>query len=109
MQTINVGTNPVVLLNPNPKRVRWTIQFTPSSIAAGNTGHLFIGRGFIPNAVVGDSNQGDVLNAGSGIKEESKYPNDPAVWLGIIWIVADAGGQQVTVDEQLSAVDIIQG
>lgn len=103
MQTLAIGTTPVVLLNPNTKRVRWFIQFIPSSIVAGNTGHLFIGRGFIPNATISDPNQGEVLNAGSAIEEKAQYVNDPSVWLGIIWIVADAPGQQIIVDEQSTA------
>ncbi len=70
MRTITVGTNPIQLLHPNANRLRWTITYTPSSIAAGNTGKLFVGRGFIPNASVGDANQGDVLNAGSSIEEK---------------------------------------
>lgn len=100
MLTKTIGTNPIQLLPPNANRARWTLEFTPSSIASGNTGHVFVGRGFIPNAVVGDPNQGDVLNAGSSIEEKLQYPNDPALWKGSVWIVADAASQQITYDEQ---------
>lgn len=100
MQTIVVGTAPIQLLHPNINRIRWTVQYTPSSIASGNTGRIFIGRGFIPNATVGDSNQGDVLNAGAGIEEKKAYQTDTLPWKGNIWIVSDTASQQVTFDEQ---------
>ncbi|MBU6430903.1 MAG: hypothetical protein KGJ58_01675 [Patescibacteria group bacterium] len=101
MRTIFINTTPQILSNTTPKRVRWTAEFTPTSIVAGNTGHIFIGRGFIPNAVVGDPNQGDVLNAGSSIEEKKNYKEDSLPYKGVIWVVADAANQQITFDEQL--------
>lgn len=100
MVTLTVNKNTLTRLDPNPKRARWTITFTPSSIAAGNTGKIFVGRGFTPNPTVGDPNQGDVLNAGSQIEEKASFPNDPSVFLGPIVFVSDTDGQQITLDEQ---------
>lgn len=100
MRTITVGTSPIQLLHPNADRVRWTITYTPSSIANDNTGLIFIGRGFIPNATVGDPNQGDVLNSGSSIEEKKQFAEDSLPYKGAIWIVSNSASQQVTVDEQ---------
>lgn len=59
-----------------------------------------MGRGFIPNATVGDPNQGDVLNSGSSIEEKKQYAEDSLPFKGAIWIVSDTASQQITVDEQ---------
>lgn len=100
MRTIIIGTSAIQLLHPNVNRVRWTLSFTPSSIASGNTGKIFVGRGFIPIATVGDANQGDVLNAGASIEEKKVYAEDSQPYKGPIWIISDTASQQVTVDEQ---------
>ncbi|MGH7174805.1 MAG: hypothetical protein ACREGR_00400, partial [Minisyncoccia bacterium] len=100
MRTVFIGTNPVLLSSPNARRRYWTLEFTPSSIVAGNTGHVFVGRGFVPTATIGDPNQGDVLNPGAAIDETPTYAGDPSVYKGEIWAVADAANQQCTYDEQ---------
>ncbi len=102
MRTITVGTSAIQLLHPNANRTRWTLTFTPSSIAAGNTGKIFVGRGFVPIATVGDANQGDVLNAGSSIEEKKSYKEDDQPYKGAVWIISDTASQQITVDEQQS-------
>lgn len=100
MVTITINKNTLVRIDPNAKRARWTVTFTPSSIAAGNTGKIFVGRGFTPNPTVGDPNQGDVLNSGSSIEEKAGYPGDPSVYTGTVTFVSDTDGQQITLDEQ---------
>ncbi len=100
MRTIIVGTTPQLLLAGNAQRARWTIQYTPSSIAAGNNAIVFVGRGFTPVATVGDANQGDVLNPGAAIEEKKQYDGDTLPYKGPIYIVASGAGQQITVDEQ---------
>ncbi|MDE1925360.1 MAG: hypothetical protein KGH79_04260 [Patescibacteria group bacterium] len=100
MRTLFIGTTPVLVSSPNPNRQYWRLEFTPSSVVAGNTGHVFVGRGFVPNGVVGDPNQGDVLNPGAFIDEETNYPGDTSVFKGAIWAVADAASQQTTYDEK---------
>ena len=92
-----------MILPAQKDRVRWTIEFTPSSIVAGNTGHVFVGRGFVPNAVIGDPNQGDVLNPGAAIEEKKQYDGDSLPYKGQIWVVADAADQQCSVEETLAS------
>lgn len=72
----------------------------PTGVAAGNTGKVFIGRGFIPNAVVGDPNQGEILIAGSVIDDEKGFVGDTKPYKGIIWAVADTANQECTFDEE---------
>ncbi len=103
MQTVFIGTTPVILANAQKERVRWTIEFTPVGIVAGNTGHVFVGRGFPPNAVVGDPNQGDVLNPGASIEEKKQYADDSLPYKGVLWAVADAADQQCSFDETLAS------
>ena len=100
MRTVFIGTTPQQLSAPNATRKFWTLEFTPSSIVAGNTGHVFVGRGFIPSATIGSPDQGDVLNAGAAIVEDMNFNGDPGVYKGAIWAVADTVGQQCTYDEQ---------
>lgn len=100
MQTKFIGTTPVELSSPNANRNRFILEFTPSSIVPGNTGHIYLGRGFVPNAVIGDPNQGDILNAGAFVEESKAYDNDTLPFKGALWAVADASNQQVTYDEE---------
>jgi len=102
MKTQIVGKTPVAILNPNKKRVRWYIQFIPSSIQAGNTGLIFIGRGFVPVATVGHANQGEVLNAGASIEEVKQFEGDTRPYKGTIWAVSDTDDQQCVVEEEVS-------
>lgn len=103
MQTIFIGTTPQLIFPAQKSRVRWTIEFMPASIVAGNTGKVFVARGFVPNAVVGDPNQGDVLNAGASIEEKKQYADDSLPYKGSIWVVADTANQQCTIDETLAS------
>ena len=99
MQTILIGTTPKIIFNANIKRVRWTLQFQPVQVNAADTGKVFIGRGFIPNATVGDPNQGEVLVAGASIEEKKQFPEDTLPYKGVIWAVADTENQMIIVDE----------
>ena len=100
MQTITIGTTPLILLNPNKNRVRWSFQFVPSSIISGNTGKIYLGRGFIPNATDGDPNQGESLIAGAAIEEKKQFKEDVLPYKGPIWIVASAASQIAVLEEQ---------
>lgn len=100
MRTVTIGTTVTLLANANPARRRWSLQFVPSSIIAGNTGKVYIGRGFTPTATDGDANQGDVLSAGSSIEEKKAFPDDVLPWKGMLWFVASAAGQILVFDEQ---------
>lgn len=100
MRTVFIGTTPILLSGANKDRQYWRLEFTPSSIVAGNAGHVFVGRGFVPNASIGDPNQGDVLNPGAFVDEETQFPGDSSVFKGPVWVVADAANQQCTYDEK---------
>lgn len=98
---ILIGTTPELIYNSNPRRVRWTFQFVPSSIQAGNTGRVHVGKGFPPGTVLGSPNQGDVLNAGSAMEERAQFPNDPSHYTGQVWATASAADQECVVEEIL--------
>jgi len=100
MRTLFIGTAAVRLSDENPARQYWRLEFTPSSVVAGNTGHVFVGRGFVPNGIIGDPNQGDVMNSGATIDEETLFPGDSSVFKGAVYAVADTAGQQCTYDEK---------
>lgn len=100
MRTEIIGTTPKVILNANTKRVRWSLQFAPSSVNPTNTGFIFVGRGFIPNATIGDPNQGEVLNSGAYIEEKKQFAEDTLPYKGAIWAVSGTADQQVVIDEQ---------
>lgn len=103
MRQYTIGTSPVLISGPNPKRLRFTFEFTPSSVIAGNTGLIFFGRGFIPNAVLNDPNQGDVLNAGASIEEVKSFDGDTRPYKGALWAVSDTADQIITYDEEVAA------
>lgn len=102
MKLQTIGITPVAILNPNKKRTRWYIQFIPSSIQSGNTGLIFIGRGFVPTATVGHALQGEVLNAGAAIEEVKQFEGDTRPYKGTIWAVSDTASQQCVVEEEIS-------
>ena len=108
MQTVFIGTTPFLLSSANKNRRRFTLEFTPSSEIAGNTGSIYFGRGFVPNAVKGDPNQGDLMNAGSVIDESKAYEGDTLPYKGMLWAVADTADQQCTYDEEADAVSPTQ-
>lgn len=97
----DIGTTPEVLLNPNPKRRRWWIQLLPVSVDTGNTGRVFVARGFVPAASPDDSMCGEVLIQSASIEEKEQYAGDPAVYKGAIWVVADAASQTIVYEEEV--------
>lgn len=96
---IVVGTTPELLADYNKNRASISVIFLPTDIVPGNTGKIFLGKGFTPTATVGDPTQGDVLLQGSELADASAYQNDSSVFKGQYWAVADTPGQIVTVDE----------
>ena len=99
MRTVIISKTPQILSSPDAKRSYWQLQMLPTGVAAGNTGKVFIGLGLIPNAVVGDPNQGEILISGAETGQTKAYDTDPSVWKGIIWAVADTDNQECTFDE----------
>lgn len=96
---ISVGTTPVLIANPNPKRRRIDITFLASAIEAGNVGRLHIGKGFPPSTTLGDGNQGDPITAGGNIVDQEAYSDDPTIFKGEWWATATVADQIITVDE----------
>lgn len=73
----------------------------PNSVDSGNTGLVFVGRGHVPNATVGDPQQGEVLNSGAAIDEKEQFPGDPTVYKGAVWIVSDTASQTINYEEEI--------
>ena len=92
-------TTPIVILNANPARRRFTIQMQAELVDANNLGKVFIGVGFQPTATVGAHLQGEVLIQSAVIeKPESGHvleDNEKA----IIWAVSDTADQTIIVEE----------
>lgn len=71
----------------------------PTNVEAGNTGNLFVGKGFTPVATVGSPSQGDILQQAGEIADSANYSGDTSVFKGQYWAVASNAGQVVFVDE----------
>jgi hypothetical protein len=96
---ITVGTTPVLLADYSPKRSSISIILLPTNIEAGNTGNLFIGKGFVPTPTIGAPTQGDILQQAGELADSSKYQGDSSVFKGQYWGVASAANQIAFVDE----------
>lgn len=94
-----VGTTPTLLADYNAKRAAISITFSPTNIEAGNTGNLFVGKGFPPVNTVGSPQQGDVLQQAGGLVDSKKFENDTSVFKGQWWATASIANQVVVVDE----------
>lgn len=71
----------------------------PSSVESGNTGTVFVGRGFQPSPTVGSPAQGEIIKQADTIGESKSFAEDTSVFKGQIWLVADTAGQVVEVYE----------
>ena len=98
---ITVGTTAVLLLNPNPKRRYFLIQFISTSIDAGNTGIVFIGRGQQPTAAIASENSGEMMTQGSAIEEIKSFEGDPRPFKGALWALSDTASQELEVQEDI--------
>ena len=101
MRITDVGTTAILLLNPNPRRKRWQVQFLPNSVDAGNSGSLFISKGEVPSGVVGSPSQGEALVPGAGIDEADKTRQEDFCWKGSVWAVAANADQTIVFDEEI--------
>lgn len=96
---ITVGTTPVLLADYNKYRSFISIIFLPTNVEAGNTGNVFIGKGFTPVAVIGSPSQGDIIQQAGEVADTAKYKGDTSVFKGQYWAVASTAGQVLFVDE----------
>lgn len=99
-----VGTTAVLLARDRTQRAAINISVLPTSVAAGNTGVVYIGKGFVPTAVIGAPNVGDPLIQGSQFTESASFDGDPAVFNGQYWAISDTAGQILVVDEVIADV-----
>lgn len=100
MKRITVGTDPVLVMDSNPKRTGWSITVPPVSLEASNTGIVQIGVGFQPVAELTSPQAGTKLNAGSATGDDKQFPEDNSVHKGQIWARSDTAGQIIEVDEE---------
>ena len=98
---ITVSTTPVLLLDYNAKRRYFLIQFISTSIDAGNTGIIFVGRGQQPTANINSNNAGEMMTQGSAIEEIKSFEGDPRPFKGALWAVSDTASQELEVQEDV--------
>lgn len=97
---IVIGTEPVQLASPNRKRKRWELQFVPASIEAGNTGLIYIGRGYPPSTNADSPSKDHVLNSGSSVGDnvDALLPECP--YKGAVFAISDTTSQVCTMFEE---------
>ncbi len=95
------GTTPYLAFNERGSRAKFSILFIPSSIVAGNTGRIHVGKGFVPTSTLAAPNQGDVLNAGASIEEKEDFPSDDSLFRGQVWVIASAADQEIILEQIL--------
>lgn len=98
-RTITIGTSPVLLANYRPSRSSISVSMIPTSIQAGNTGVVYVGKGYPPTATSGSPQCGDPVNQGTQFAETAQYVGDSSLFTGQLWATADTAGQVVVVDE----------
>lgn len=97
---VTVGTSPVLIARDNVNRASINISMIPSSIESGNTGVVYLGKGFVPQAVTGSPSSGDPISQGSQITDVPQFDGDPSIFKGQWWAVADTADQEIIIDEQ---------
>lgn len=102
MARILIGTVPVQALAPNAKRIKWEIEFLPSSIIAGNTGLVYLGIGNPPGNSLTKTSYDAVMNAGASNQRNTKDGHSDVEVKNAIWLQADTADQVVLVREDLS-------
>lgn len=98
-RTITVGTTPVLIANYRPTRSSVSVSMIPTAIQAGNTGVVYIGKGYAPTAVSGSPQCGDPINQGTQFTETAQFVGDSSLFYGQLWATADTAGQVIVVDE----------
>lgn len=98
-KVVAVGTTPVLVAQGNANRAGLVISMPPTAVVSGNTGVVYIGKGFVPVATPGAPNSGDPLSQGSQLSEAPAFADDPSLFKGQLWAVADTAAQQLIVDE----------
>lgn len=94
------ATTPTLLLNPNPKRIKYSVQMQAVIVDTNNTGSIFIGIGFQPTATVGTPLQGEILVQGVLIERPRVGEKLTDREKGAIWAVSDTADQTILVEEE---------
>lgn len=97
-----IGTSPVQVLAPNPKRTKLEIQFVPSSIESGNTGNIFLAIGHPPGTALSKLTYDEVLNAGASVVKNKDSGDSDREVKSAIWLVSDTTSQVVMISEDIA-------
>ncbi|MEM2351928.1 MAG: hypothetical protein QXT26_05935 [Thermoproteota archaeon] len=96
---VTVGTVGIMVLRPNPYRTGYRITMPTTSLYPANTGRVHIGEGYIPTPDPNAPDCGDIITQGISIEVSEAYPNDPSVFKGEIYAIANTADQVILVDE----------
>lgn len=96
---ITVGTSPVQLALPNDKRIGISIEMIPASVESANTGIVHIAKDGPPSVTSGDPIAGQVLQESDVFQDRQNFKDDPSVYTGAWWAIADTAGQILAVDD----------
>lgn len=102
MARIAVGTTPMQVLAPNPRRTKWEVEFLPSSIVAGNTGLVYMGIGSPPGNALTKISYDAVMNPGASNERNTKDGHSDMEVKNAIWLQADTADQICLVREDLA-------
>ncbi len=98
-RTIDVGTVPVQVLPANPRRKSWYVQFLSFGQDSGNTGRIFVARGFRPVATENHPSQGQPVTTGGNAGDNINNVLPKCPYLGDIWVVAENASQTIEIFE----------
>ena len=93
-------TTPILLLNPNPKRTKYSVQMQAELVDPVNLGKIFVGLGFQPVATVGEPLQGEVLIQSAVLERPRVGETLTEREKGAIWAVSDTANQTLVVEEE---------
>jgi len=99
-RVLTVGTTPVIAFVSNGIRKAWRVLMFGSSDFAGNTGRVHVAKGFVPSSVLGAPDQGDFIKQTEEVAERERFPDDPTVYKGDVWVIASAASQTVLFEEE---------
>ncbi len=98
---IDIGTEAKQVLKANLKRRSWFVQFYANSQDAGNSGRIFVARGFRPVPTENHPSQGQPVTPGgyTGDNIELILPECP--YKGDVWVAAENANQTIEVFEDV--------
>lgn len=98
---VTVGTDAVLILNANPRRLGWLVEMGTTGVHAGNVGRVHVKKSSPPSNTVGEPNSGQPLTAGVQTGESLFFSEDKTVYKGQIWARASVAAQVVYVKEDI--------